>query len=261
MPPAPASVVDRLRSAGCVFAEDEAALLVRAARSPDELESMVGQRVSGRPLEHVVGWAELCGVRVVVSDGVFVPRRRSELLVRAAAEVATERGVRPVVLDLCCGCGAVGVVVAALVGDVELHAAELDPVSAACARRNLGPVGGVVHEGDLYDALPATLRGRVDVLVVNAPYVPTADIAFLPAEAREFEPRVALDGGADGVDVQRRVAAGATEWLAPGGHLLIETSERQAPLTVAAVAGAALATRVRTDDDLGATVVIGTAAA
>ena len=257
-PLSPSDVVDRLRSAGCVFAEDEAALLLETANSPDALATMVEQRVTGRPLEHVLGWAELCGVRVAVDDGVFVPRRRSELLVHAAVEAATECGTRPVVLDLCCGSGAVGVAVARLTGDVELHAAELDPASVACARRNVEPVGGSVHEGDLYDALPVVLRGRVDVLVVNAPYVPTADIALLPAEARDFESRMALDGGADGVDVQRRVAAGAGDWLAPAGRLLIETSGRQAALTVAALASAALATRVVTDDDLGATVVIGT---
>lgn len=241
-----------------MFAEDEAALLLEAAASPDALATMVEQRATGRPLEHVLGWAELCGVRVSVDDGVFVPRRRSELLVRAAVAAASGCAVRPVVVDLCCGSGAVGVAVARLTGDVELHAAELDATSAVCARRNVEPVGGRVHEGDLYDALPVELRGRVDVLVVNAPYVPSADIAFLPAEARDFEPRVALDGGADGVDVQRRVAAGARHWLVPNGRLLIETSDRQAPVTVAALERAGFATRVVTDDDLGATVVIGT---
>ena len=255
--PVRADVVERLRAAGCVFAEEEAALLVAAARTPAELASMIGQRVSGRPLELVLGWAELCGVRVTVADGVFVPRRRSELLVNAAATMATELPVRPVVLDMCCGSGAVGVAVAALAGDVELHAAELHPAAAVCARRNVEPLGGTVHEGDLYDALPASLLGRVDVLVANAPYVPTADIAFLPSEARDFEPRVALDGGVDGVDVQRRVAAGAPEWLSPYGHLLIETSERQARLTAEAIEAAGLVPRTVTDEDLGATVVVG----
>jgi release factor glutamine methyltransferase len=219
---------------------------------------MVERRAAGRPLELVVGWAELCGVRVSVDEGVFVPRRRSELLVREAVAAVLEAPARPVVLDLCCGSGAVGVAVARLTGAVELHAAELHPASAACARRNIEPLGGSVHEGDLYDALPAALRGRVDVLVVNAPYVPTSELALLPAEARDFEPRVALDGGADGVDVQRRVASGAGEWLAPDGRLLVETSARQSTLTVAALGSAGLVTRVVIDDDLGATVVVGT---
>ena len=272
--PAPSDVADRLRAAGCVFAEDEAELLLGTARSPDELESMVAQRAAGRPLEQVVGWAELCGVRVRVDDGVFVPRRRSELLVREATALARARasafapgdggrggrgggGAGPVVLDLCCGTGAVGRAITASLTAVELHAAELDPASAACARRNVLPSGGAVHEGDLYAALPPALRARIDVLVVNAPYVPTDEIVLLPSEARDHEPRVALDGGSDGVDVHRRVAAGAPPWLAPGGHLLVETSERQAALTVAAFELAGLAARIVTDDDLGATVVVG----
>jgi release factor glutamine methyltransferase len=97
----------------------------------------------------------------------------------------------------------------------------------------------------------------VDVLVVNAPYVPTAEIRLMPPEARDHEHHVALDGGADGLDIQRRVAAGAPEWLAPGGHLLIETSEHQAPRTVAAFERSRLVTRVASFEDLGATVVIG----
>ena len=220
----------------------------------------MAQRAAGRPLEHVLGWAELCGVRVAVDDGVFVPRRRSELLVREASRlasaVASVSAAEPVVLDLGCGSGALGVVVATLAGGVELHAAETDHGSVVCARRNLAPLGGIVHEGDLYAALPASLLGRVDVLVANAPYVPSDEIGFMPPEARDFEPLIALDGGSDGVDVQRRVIAGARPWLAPGGHLLVETSERQAPLTLAAFAEAGLDARVVIDDDLGACVVV-----
>ncbi len=218
---------------------------------------MTLKRIEGWPLEQVLGRAELCGVRVPVCDGVFVPRRRSELLVREAVAAASECPRRPVVLDLCCGSGAVGVTVATLHGGVELHASDLDPAAVSCARRYVEGVGGAVYLGDLFDPLPDSLRGRVDVLVANAPYVPTDELAFMPVEAREHEPRIALDGGADGVEIQRRVVAGAREWLAPGGHLLVETSSRQVPLTVAAFGAAGLVTRVATDDDLEATVVIG----
>ncbi len=142
-----------------------------------------------------------------------------------------------VVLDLCCGTGAVGAAIHAAVGGVELYASDIEPAAVRCARRNVEPLGGQVFEGDLFDALPASLRGRVDLLVVNAPYVPTEAIALMPPEAREHEPHITLDGGADGVDVQRRVAAGAAEWLAPGGHLLIETSREQASRTVTGIQG------------------------
>ena len=98
-----------------------------------------------------------------------------------------------------------GAALAAAWAGLELHAADIDPAAVRCARRNLAAAGGQVYEGDLYEPLPAALRGRVDVLVANVPYVPTEEIGLLPPEARLHEPRVALDGGADGLDVLRRV--------------------------------------------------------
>lgn len=237
-----------LRAAGCVFAEDEARLLVAAASGPAELERMVARRVAGLPLEQILGWAEFCGLRIAVEPGVFVPRRRTEFLVQEAVALGGA-----VVVDLCCGSAAVGAAIAAALGPIELHAADVDPVAVACARRNVP----VVHEGDLFGALPDDLRGRVDLLAVNAPYVPTDAIATMPPEARDHEARVALDGGPDGLDVQRRVADGAAAWLAPHGHLLVETSRGQAPATAAAFAAAGLVPRVATSDELDATVVIG----
>ncbi|MFC7448040.1 putative protein N(5)-glutamine methyltransferase [Rhodococcus daqingensis] len=249
----PQTLVARLRAAGCVFAEDEARLLASAATNPDELADMVDRRVAGLPLEQILGWAEFCGRRIAVDPGVFVPRRRTEFLARQATAVARHRAV---VLDLCCGSGAVGAVLTAARAEVELHAVDVDPAAVRCARRNA--VGARVYQGDLYDPLPRSLHRRVDVLVANAPYVPTGSIGLLPPEARVHEPRVALDGGADGVVIQRRVAADAARWLAPGGHLLIETSERQAPLTVDAFVRGGLTPRVVHSEESGATVVIGT---
>jgi len=245
-------IVTRLRAAGCVFAEDEARLLMSAARTPAELDAMVGQRAAGRPLEQVVGWAEFCGLRIIVAPGVFVPRRRTEFLVRQAVAVARPGAV---IVDLCCGAGAIGAALAAAVDRAEVHAADIDPAAIRCARRNLP--GGHVYQGDLYDPLPARLRGRVAVLTANVPYVPSEQIGFLPPEARAHEPRAALDGGPDGLDVLRRVAAGAGGWLAPGGHLLSEIGDRQAPLAEAVLAAGGLAARVVSSADLDATVVIG----
>jgi release factor glutamine methyltransferase len=241
-----------LRAAGCVFAEDEARLLVAAARSSAELETMVAGRVAGRPLEYILGWAEFCGLRIVVEPGVFVPRRRTEFLVQQAASVTQPRAV---VVDLCCGAGAIGAALAASVGDIDLYATDIDPHAVSCARRNLG--GDRVFEGDLYEPLPSGIRGRVDVLVANAPYVPTDAIGMMPPEARLYEARVALDGGADGLDIQRRVVAGAPVWLRPGGWLLIETSRRQAPRLAEVFAGSGLVARIAGSDELEATVVIG----
>jgi release factor glutamine methyltransferase len=253
--PSHSSVVSTLRSAGCVFAEDEADLLVSAARDHGELAAMVERRVIGLPLEHVLGWAEFHGRRVSVDPGVFVPRRRSEFLVDRALALAPPR---PVVVDLCCGSGALGAAVLHTLGGGELHAADIEPAAVRCARRNVEPVGGRVYEGDLYAPLPGRLAGRVDVLIANAPYVPSGEIGLLPPEARDHEPLVALDGGGDGLAIQRRVIAQARRWLAPGGALLIETSERQAPRTAAAFTGQGLCARVAVYEERDATVVIGT---
>lgn len=264
-------IATRLRASGCVFAEDEARLLLSAARTPADLTAMVDRRAAGLPLEQVLGWAEFCGLRIAVDSGVFVPRRRTEFLVHQAITRASQavqpaadasdgqtfNPARPlVVVDLCCGSGAVGAALAAAFGRVELHAVELDPAAVRCARRNVG-AGATVYEGDLYRPLPARLRGRVDILVANAPYVPTTEVALLPAEARVHEPLLALDGGSDGLSILRRVIAEAPQWLAPGGCLLVEATQRQWPRLAQALTRAGLAPRLAIGDELNATAVLG----
>jgi release factor glutamine methyltransferase len=297
--PPPSAIVTRLRAAGCVFAEDEARLLISAASTPADLAAMVDQRAAGLPLEHVLGWAEFCGLRIAVDPGVFIPRRRSEFLVRQAAGLACRAAGLPdqavgagsqaaglpdqatgpapraaagrtgrtgppaVIVDLCCGSGALGAAVTAALDRAELDRAELyavdiDPAAVRCARRNLAAWGGRVYEGDLYQPLPSSLRGRVDILLANVPYVPSEAVHTLPPEARMHEARLALDGGPDGLDVLRQVAAGAPFWLAPGGHLLVETSERQALRAAEVFARGGLTARVARSADLNATVVLGT---
>lgn len=243
-------IVAALRAAGCVFAEDEARMLLSAAAAPGELEAMVQRRVGGLPLEHVLGWAQFRGIRIEVDEGVFVPRPRSEFLVEQVIAVA-EPGA--VVVDLCCGSGAVGVAIAAVI-PIELHSTEFDPAAVRCARRNVEPLGGRVYEGDLYAPLPAGLKA--DIIVAVAPYVPTRAIDFLPREARLHEPAIALDGGDDGLDILRRMVAESPRWLAPGGRLLVETSEDQAPVLVQAITRAGLIPSVESVDELDCTVVV-----
>jgi release factor glutamine methyltransferase len=225
---------------------------------------MLDRRVEGFPLEQVLGWAEFCGLQIAVEPGIFVPRRRTEFLVQQA--VALVRGAgdshiagrAPVVVDLCCGSGAVAAAIAAQLTGVELHAADIEPSAVRCARGNLRSAGAV-HEGDLYDALPVRMKGRVDAIVANAPYVPTAEISLMPPEARDHEPRAALDGGADGLDVVRRVIEGAPAWLAHGGSVLVETSPAQLPQLTEIAERNGLTPRVASCDDLAATVVVATA--
>ncbi|WP_396600253.1 putative protein N(5)-glutamine methyltransferase [Frigoribacterium sp. R86507] len=263
-------VTRRLRAAGCVFAEDEARLLLDEAADGDALESMVADRVAGRPLEQVLGWAAFAGRRIVVEPGVFVPRRRTELVMRQAeaalaeaalAEAGAARGLatRPLaVLELCCGAAAVATVLAAEQPGLDLWATDLDPAAVHCARRNLDERGTVVR-GDLFDGLPVSLRGRFRVIAANAPYVPTDAIPSLPPEARLHESPLALDGGADGLDLHRRIAAEVGVWLAPGGTLVLETSERQAADTQEALVAAGLRARVVRDDEIDGTVVVAVA--
>lgn len=239
----------RLRAAGSVWAEDEAAVLAAEA-SGERLEALVLRRLAGEPLETVLGWVDFGGLRLAVTPGVFVPRRRTELLARVARDRLPDGGV---LVELCCGVAPVAAYAGG--GAAEVHAADLDERALGCARANVPHAA--VHLGDLYDALPEGLLGRVDVLAANAPYVPTGELLTMPREARDHEQPAALDGGTDGVDVHRRIAAGACRWLRGEGVLAIETSPRQAPLTAAAMADAGLVTSVVRDDGLDATVVVG----
>jgi release factor glutamine methyltransferase len=242
--------------AGCVFAEEEAEVLLTSATNPNDLEQMVLRRTRGVPLEHIVEWAEFAGLRIAVEPGVFVPRRRTELLLRHALRLAPPQ---PVVVELCCGSAALSRALALTLEQVELYAVDVDPTAVRCARRNLAdlPDPAGVFQGDLYEPLPRALAGRVDLLLANAPYVPTGSIDLMPPEARLHEPWTALDGGQDGLDVHRRIAAGATHWLAPEGRLLVESSRSQAAGSVAAFECHGLTTEVVTSDELDATVVIG----
>ena len=217
---------------------------------------LVRRRIAGEPLEYILGWAEFCGLRIRVRPGVFVPRRRTEFLVTRAAHLATQHR-HPLLLDMCCGSGAIGTALATRLRDVQLYATDIDPTAVDCARENVGP-RGTVTLGDLFAPLPADLHGRVDLIVANAPYVPTAEIALMPREARLHETRATLDGGGDGLNLHRRISAEAPAWLALGGSLLIETSERQAARTADIMVQADLVSSIERSDEFDATVVVGT---
>lgn len=249
------AVIAELRAAGCIFAEDEAELLIEAAADETSLRQLVAERVAGRPIEYLLGWAEFAGIRMRVSDGVFVPRARTVLLLRAALD-AVAAIEAPRILELCCGTAAVATALEAARPDALVLASDLDPRAVACAEVNLGDARRA-FVGDLYDAVPEEHLGRFDVIVANAPYVPTGELAFLPQEARLHEAVTALDGGPDGTDLQARVAQGAGEWLAPGGMLVVETSAGQADATCALFVRAGLVPRILRDDEVDATAVAG----
>ncbi|MGC5026506.1 putative protein N(5)-glutamine methyltransferase [Tsukamurella sp. DT100] len=238
------NVIGELRAAGCAFAEREAELLEDAAASGPDLEALVRRRCAGEPLEHLLGWVEFRGRRLIVGPGVFVPRRRTELL----SELADGSGV---LVELCCGAGPIVATAAA----AKTYAADIDRTAAEYAARNAPEATVLV--GDLFRPLPGVLRGTVDVIAANAPYVPTAAIRTMPPEARDNEPHRALDGGPDGLTLHRRIAMDAPLWLRPGGRVLIETGRQQATYTVAALRAVGLDTHIEIDDERQATVAVG----
>lgn len=258
-------MVARLREAGCVFAEDEARILIEAAQetSPDQgapsdrgaspdrgasLTELMARRVAGEPLEQIVGWVEFVGRRISVAPDVFVPRQRTTLLaehsilaVQAAgfAVQAPEGGVPAAdsdvsegggplrFLEAFCGVGAVATTVARAFPGTQVHLGDNDEAALSCARINVGP-WAQSHLLDCLVGLPQVLSGGFDVISAVPPYVPDSAGQFLPHEAAEHEPPTALFGGVDGLDLVRRLISESPQWLASGGVVLIELGSAHA---------------------------------
>ncbi|HEV3265347.1 MAG TPA: HemK/PrmC family methyltransferase [Acidimicrobiales bacterium] len=207
---------DRLRAAGCIAPDEEAEELAACAQGDDEaLAALVERRSTGEPLAWITGSARFCGCQIAVTAGVYVPRWQTEPLAERAAELLPPDGRA---IDLATGSGAIAGVLLDRRPDASVLGTESDPVAAACARSN----GVIVAEGDLFEGVPASWRGSVDVIVAVLPYVPTDEIEYLPRDVRDFEPTTALDGGVDGLAIVRRAVTEARPWLRIGGHLLFE---------------------------------------
>ncbi|HEX6476309.1 MAG TPA: HemK family protein methyltransferase [Acidimicrobiales bacterium] len=215
---APSEVVGRLRAAGCVAAEEEAHDLLASAPDQRVLEAWVRRRERGEPLAWITGALEFGGRRVRVAPGVYVPRIQSEELARRACRLLPDHGRAA---DLCTGAGAIAAHIRAEMPTTSVIGTDVDPTSVACATRN--GVRAIVGDLDR----PLRSDHTFDVVTSVAPYVPTAELRFLPADVQRFEPRAALDGGGDGLDVVRRVVSAAGRLLRPGGWLLIELGGRQ----------------------------------
>jgi release factor glutamine methyltransferase len=213
-----AAVVARLRAAGCVAAEEEAHDLLTAAPDESVLEDWLTRRERGEPLPWITGRLEFCGRWLHVAPGVYVPRIQSEELARRAGRKLPEHGRA---VDLCTGAGAIAAHLTAEVPTASVIGVDLDPTAVACAERN----GVRAALGDL--GQPLGPEHSFDVVTAVPPYVPTGELRLLPPDVQRYEPRVALDGGADGLDVARRVVSAASRLLAPGGWLLIEVGGDQ----------------------------------
>lgn len=222
-------MVDRLVAAGCVAADEEAAEFIATAPDEATLEAWLCRREQGEPPSWITGTVLFCGQSLHMAPGLYVPRGQSEELARRAATLLPDGGRA---LDLCTGAGAVAAHLLAQVPTATVTGLDVDVRAVACARRNGVP--SVV--ADLVE--PPHRRDRFDLVTAVAPYVPTGAIPLLPSDVQRYEPRVALDGGADGLDLVRRVIDAATGLLRPGGWLLIEVGGSQDEVLAPALAAA-----------------------
>ena len=198
-----------------------------------ELESVLKQREQRVPLQYLMGECEFMGYDFYVDERVLIPRPETELLAERAIAALREHP-HPVALDLCCGSGALAVSMALEVPGAQVHAADLSPDALAVTAKNAELLGASVtlHQGDLFAAVPEI---AFDVIVSNPPYIPSADCLTLQEEVRR-EPLMALDGGTDGLNFYRRIAADAPKFLRPGGVLLLEVGFDQAEAVMALLA-------------------------
>lgn len=212
------AIVDRLSAAGCVDAEREAATFLAAAPDPATLDEWIRRREQGEPPGWITGTVVFCGRELHLAPGVYVPRPQSEVLARRAAALLPPHGSA---LDMCTGSGAVAAHLSAQVPTATVIGTDRDIRAARCARRN--GVHAIVAD------LAASVRhaATFDVVTAVAPYVPSEAIAFLPRDVQRWEPRFALDGGDDGLELVRRVIEAAGQRLRPGGWLLIEVAADQ----------------------------------
>ncbi|HEX2850244.1 MAG TPA: HemK family protein methyltransferase [Acidimicrobiales bacterium] len=220
-----AELIDRLWAAGCVAADEEADEMLAASHGDGPtLEAWIARREQGEPLAWITGTSTFCGRPVFVAAGVYVPRFQTEELARRAAAVLAASAAGPRALDLCTGSGAVAAHLLASVPGSAVVGVDLDPRAVACARRN-GVPAVVADVAALPFARPPV--AGFDVVTAVAPYVPTDDIRFLPRDVQQHEPRRALDGGADGLELVRLVVAAAAHVLHAGGVLLLEVGGDQ----------------------------------
>lgn len=196
----------------------------------DILRTLVKRRANREPLQHLIGSTSFCGREIRVSPAALIPRPETETLAELA--VAALRGLpvgAPIALDFGTGTGCIAIHLAVECPQARLHAVDLSEPALTLARANVAAHGlserVTLHFGDGFSALPAALR--FDLIVSNPPYIPAGEIAELQAEVRDFDPRSALDGGADGLDFYRRLANESSAWLNPGGGLFAEFGDGQ----------------------------------
>jgi release factor glutamine methyltransferase len=211
-----------------LFRESQHRLDAKEARVYRDL---VERRARGEPVAYLTGHKEFMGLDFIVGPHVLIPRPETELMVEyALAMLAGCPPGRRVAVDVGTGSGAVAVSLARLAPGAEVYATDISPEALEIARANAGRHGAPVrfYRGDLLSPLQGVLPpGSVAVVAANLPYIPSAEMAGLPRDVRDYEPALALDGGPGGLELYRRLVPGAGELLAPGGHLLVEIAPDQ----------------------------------
>lgn len=196
----------------------------------DSLRQMIVRRGNREPLQHIVGSTSFCGLEIAVNRNVLVPRPETELLAERAWTFLATINAPPTVLDLCTGSGCLAIAIAAHSPTAKIYATDISPAALECARDNAtkNNCGNRIEflESDAFAAIPVDLQ--FDVIVSNPPYIPSAEIETLDPEVRDFDPRLALDGGGDGLEFYRRLAADAGRFLKPDGRLMLEFGDGQA---------------------------------
>ena len=215
--------------------------LKAVAADPDALQVLIDRRLEGEPLQYIEGSAAFGELEVIVDDRVLVPRPETEGLFELAASMA--RNPR-IIVDLCTGSGALALALKKEFPQAAVFGTEVSPAAIEVAVQNSAASGLSVYlgEGDLFDPLPDSLRGEVDLVVANPPYVAESEYDSLPADVRR-EPRLALVAGPTGLEIIQRIGAQATRWLRPGGVVAVEIGERQAASAASSFLGIPMLTR------------------
>jgi release factor glutamine methyltransferase len=211
----------------------------------------VRRRAGREPLQRILGWEDFRGVRVRLTNAVLVPRPETEMLVEWALALLPEPGDRRLLaIDVGTGSGCIACALACERPDLDVIAVDVSPAAAAVARDNARALGVAARVRVVAADLLECVRGlHADLIVSNPPYLPSAIVPELEPEVRAHEPRLALDGGPDGLALIRRIAATARRCLKPSGALALETAgDAQAEAAAAWLRGAGLqAVAVRAD--------------
>lgn len=230
-------------------------------RLADTVRTMVDRRLAGEPVAYITGSWEFYGVELEITRDVLIPRADTEVLVQAAIELFSGKNGRPRILDLCAGSGCIGCALAAHMPGAKVVLADNDLRALSVCRRNVEKNGlegrAVCVDADATEK-PPMLLGKFDLLVCNAPYVPSAELETLDPSVRDYEPVAALDGGEDGLDIIRAVLRLWTSVLKRGGTVMLEVGEGQAPPVMELLQKAGYADIEALEDTAGtARVVVG----